>query len=739
MRALVPALVILLAPALALGGDAVGVLQDEVTREPFGGVVLEAWRDGARVARTTTAPDGRYALPLGAGVFEVRVTGDALCGTHLLRIDVLPGDDVAPEFHLGRCVHVRGRLFDRAGRPVPNGRVRLGWPSRPTVPDITVQADAAGWFTAKDVARGVVMRQLFDSQGRALAASGRWTVHGELEVRALPTLRVRVLSGAGLPLAEVAVKRVLPALATANLMAVTDGTGQVTFPADVRGPVRLIACWCAEGRFARYRVGDAVFSGEDDVEVTLRYPDAREGTPVTGRVVDALGQPVEGAEVEADAITPSAPLDDDFLRNSAYPLDSEATRTDAQGRFSLAMLSPGPYTLGAQRDFGATTALVTTPGPHELVLRPSCALRVTARLLDAEGKPLEEARVSGERVKTPGGRLVRDGTCWSLLIDVPGHLSRELDLGRAREGEVDLGDVRFERGRQLRGRVLSAEGQPLRFTRITARWGRRTAEHAQTYTDASGTYVLGPVPSREPLALTATFGALELDAVVPSGSATDVSFRCPPTPSRLELDVRGDDGRGLPIEFIVEGPWGRRYGRTRYDGRGDVALPPGPHTVHFKSQRPRSEARSVPTRVAPVSIDVPSGATLRREAHAERSVGRLRVLLPVFSHCAETHVLRGVHAWPARRGELGQWEYLEVLDDDHVDVTANTPRGYVNLGSSVLSDFSRLTPGTYTVFSICPWGENAGAVHRQVVEVDASRRTVVQAQCSGPEVRLLPE
>jgi RNA polymerase sigma factor (sigma-70 family) len=195
------------------------------------------------------------------------------------------------------------------------------------------------------------------------------------------------------------------------------------------------------------------------------------GITVTGRVLDEAGRPIAGARVARGS---------DLRGQEAVP---EAA-TDADGRFALMGVSPGPTVLtvqarGHEPDLKTVTA---GPGLAPVEFRLGAGHAILGRIVDAHDKPIAGAPIAADEWR--GHHSLR----WSTRTD---------DEGRFRWDEaptdvvmIDLGTLGFSAKRywqatpdapektipmrrplRVRGRVNDAEtGRPIRTFTLVPGW-----------------------------------------------------------------------------------------------------------------------------------------------------------------------------------------------------------------------------------------------------------------------------
>lgn len=241
------------------------------------------------------------------------------------------------------------------------------------------------------------------------------------------------------------------------LRAVTDGTGAYRL-ASRAGAHRLRV------EASGYASTEAYLHVLDDRTRDFRLdPAAR----VTGRVL-ARGSdlPIADAEVLLQADNDSGPR----------PPELDPVRTDAQGRFVFANVTPGRHLVAARKGPLASAALPVTVSATEQVDRDVIvdpAFAVSGRVLDQAGRPAAGARVVlGTRIGRESPlRTVSDETGrYRIEGVVPGlynaraqeEATISIDGKSVAVVGADVGgiDLVIERPVRIEGEVLTAEGKP---------------------------------------------------------------------------------------------------------------------------------------------------------------------------------------------------------------------------------------------------------------------------------------
>jgi hypothetical protein len=222
------------------------------------------------------------------------------------------------------------------------------------------------------------------------------------------------------------------------------------------------------------------------------------GSTLSGTVVDPEGNPVAGAELHA------APTSENETDRGLYLSCDVETKSDANGKFELIGLAPGPVYVVA--DFGSWNREVWLATKERVrAVVPANDVRVELQRLGRL-----RLRVLGpDRSSYTGHTSIwtrREGGAWDLHTDRNdlGLLSKErLDDGRyelaveaagfapavssfeIHGGQfVDAGEIVLDGGVAVEGRVVNSAGLPICGADVDADWRRRTR------TDAAGRYTI---------------------------------------------------------------------------------------------------------------------------------------------------------------------------------------------------------------------------------------------------------
>lgn len=284
----------------------------------------------------------------------------------------------------------------------------------------------------------------------------------------------------------------------------------------------------------------------------------RELQPLRGRIVWPSGIPAHGARICAD--------------DEGAAASSDETRADDEGRFELAHLSDGPFTLTASAQripfddegpdgivsaharFGTTVARHVTRASGDVELVLAGDLAVQGRVVDERGEPWQLVRIAArpllragepDTVRGDASREVAssfdapDGAFelrglypgeWELVASFANVSSKPQ---RVTLGVVDARtELVFERGRRVRGYVVDASGVLLANAEVllwTASDPREQAAMRRARSDGKGAFSFDHVAA----------GDVELAALTSAGGESEVvRFDGSPELSHERVELR---------------------------------------------------------------------------------------------------------------------------------------------------------------------------------------------------------
>lgn len=386
---------------------------------------LSAGMHGARSAFATTGGDGSFSTYVPeTGATRMSITCSGFADLELGPWDTTAGTDIASlDITLSGGAEITGVVHWPASSAANSGRVfvqRGAGDAHCQLEGIVVQKD--GTFSVLAIAhepctiRATVRARIDPSDPKS--PYGMWTANVVTSAPAadlvlIPSpgsaLRGRVVDELGEPVPEAEVWSIPVGYYGADFhpKCVTDANGAFLLRPVPDGPWTLYAG--APGHaFAQPVEVDMPVTGAIELVVS------RTGT-IAGRVVDARGDTVGGADVELEAADEA----------SAWRKYFPSTKSAGDGTFRIERVPVGTHRISARRKGHArslgtlvtTTASETTSGV-ELALRDGGT--IDARVLDDDGTPIvaEEVRLHRAGTVQPSARVQTDELGWARFEHV---------------------------------------------------------------------------------------------------------------------------------------------------------------------------------------------------------------------------------------------------------------------------------------------------------------------------------
>lgn len=462
---------------------------------PASGVVVTAiFSEQSRFFDVTTDARGAFRIgPLPQGKYAVVAMAAGLLPDH---VQVAKDEHDAVDLELTIPRSLSGVVL-KEGQPVAGAVVKLSGEHRKR----TVTTTEQGAFTFERLRPGA-----YDLQAESSAGWGSKSVevskHEDRAGVVIPLapadpLEGRVVDPLGGPVANAEVSVLVGGGDWKRTK--TDASGAFAFVAVPQGKRRVFVKARGFLEYSEEREGSAL-------TVTL--------TPaslVSGRVQTGSGALVTTFFITASPQDAGAPetarFDDEYASRRARPVDSFSS-TD--GGFSLD-LTPGPFTLTVTSDRHVTLVTSATAPSQDLVLVVTEGGRLSATLVDLDGKPVSGAtvRAQGKRERTDAhGRALLAGLPAGSLEVVaspagqPGTQWTVREQVTIREGETTEVTLAMKAGAPLAGVVLDATGAPLPDAEVMgwsspADGGYSPEAMEGAKTGADGTFRLRTLPAGE--------------------------------------------------------------------------------------------------------------------------------------------------------------------------------------------------------------------------------------------------
>jgi uncharacterized GH25 family protein len=462
----------------------------DAQQRPIDGATVEV--RGIEVQTFTTARGKVRAAPVAPGFYRAAAWADGYARAFLPAM--VSAGTTSLRLELARGAPVSGKVLDERGAPVAQARVRYETASD-FLPgsDLTrdaVMSGADGSFSFPALPAGS-FRFIATDREHASGVTELTSLDGvqprnDVVVRmpAGATLRGKVVTADGKPLDAA---RVRVGMTSASMRVIvppreaySDASGAFVVTGLPRRPLTALALH-ELGASAALEIDT---SAGDVADVVLKL-DATGA--ISGVVVDAEGQPVEGAQVSA--LPDLFGRRGDNSKNRPAPAQSELAQwqlrgfpqelSNAGGEFRLTGMAPGTYRVHATRSAAVSRGrgmmsegieVATGASGVRIVLPAEGGVRGKVAFADGGAPERFTAAVGFAQESFAKGEFALDALTpqrYQLVLRGDSFATRVLDVV-VEPGEVaDLGTVVVVAGRTLRGSVVR-EGQPVAGAKVYA-------------------------------------------------------------------------------------------------------------------------------------------------------------------------------------------------------------------------------------------------------------------------------
>ncbi|KFE68753.1 carboxypeptidase-like regulatory domain-containing protein [Hyalangium minutum] len=553
-----------------------GTVRDDAGN-PIPGARVALWRkrDYGQNWKVFTDEEGHYRvgpLPLSDYVFDVTAPRYRHVENE---VHAITREPVPLDFTLPRAFSLAGTLVDEEGVPVAEASLELisGDGEQPQGTQSNTMTEEDGRFVLDAPAAGTWTLSTEDErflpekkQVQVPSENLRWVLRRGARIDG------SVTDAEGTPMSEVGITVWMPGEEgewSYSRRAMTDAQGRFSVSGMEAGSYRVEASLTDEG-VERSASQPVTLRDNGRAEVALRF---ETGWSLSGLAVDEAGQPV--AEATINVYQP--PNATAAWRRNRFRCGNDRPRivTGRDGRFTLEHLTGEQYVLWAYKEGyiflaakseGAAAvdedSIRVRSGTEQVRLVFQSQARIRGRLVDPDGAPIPRFELNMRFMSDAQGAfttpITETGT-QHLLFGAPG-MAQTTRAVKVQEGvDVDLGEVRMEPGRRVRGVVVDAEtGAPQAGAEVRVLGPAREQEEGLARPSLfmraqdDGTFEFPHVES-EPLQLEVSHTNYRMARVALGASDASVTVRLV---SGATVVVSAVDSAGRPLDadvrFILE-------------------------------------------------------------------------------------------------------------------------------------------------------------------------------------------
>lgn len=485
--------------ALGIAGAVSGLVTDLQGVPISQASVLVHDRNFSYYDSATTDSTGNFQLlTVAPGLVTVEVTADGYARQINTDVQVRAQETIQGlRFQLQPELVITGKITDESGVPISgiyvsgyNEQTQSGFSCQPS--------DGNGAFRLGNLVPGTYTLSV-NVKGYALAQKDNVVVTSGSQEKTIDFILKRagsvtgkITNANGDPIGGVSVTAYDSLSNRYQNSWQTDASGKYSLDSLPSGNYRLEAYKQGYTRSQHDGVEVSAGSVTPNVDFVLQ-----QGASLSGFVTDSFNHPIAGATVYA----------------SGNKSGSDTVTTDSTGRFHIAGLSDGTYTLdvsanGYMSDRDTTVTISLGQDQEGMTIKLAPAAIISGKVTATGGTSLKNASIMAYETATHygyGQSIMEDGRyslgmlpegTYDLTVEADGYLKETIPGIHAVIGQENA-NVNFslQPSAIISGTVTDEQGQPLQGIRILVKEPQNQMEMSDSYTDSSGNFSVSKMPS----------------------------------------------------------------------------------------------------------------------------------------------------------------------------------------------------------------------------------------------------